>query len=142
LHVLDVYCILYFLHLLGGFLHICVMYMYYICGLWPPDNVSCLFLTWYQSICFISLPHAQLVLDSDPIFRLRPVDLLGGRSVSPSVGFASPSPSRSRADRLILVQILHQVAGGALMLLSLSKGAEINNSRCCPWPPIRPRPRP
>jgi hypothetical protein len=43
--VLDVYYILYFPHLLGGFLHICALYMYYICGLWPPDNVSCLFLT-------------------------------------------------------------------------------------------------
>jgi hypothetical protein len=31
--VLDVYCILYFPHLLGGFLHICALYMYYI--LWP-----------------------------------------------------------------------------------------------------------
>jgi hypothetical protein len=48
--MLDVYCILYFPHLLGGFLHICTLYMYYICGLWPPDNVSCLFPTWYQSI--------------------------------------------------------------------------------------------
>jgi hypothetical protein len=43
--VLDVYCILYFPHLLGGFLHICALYMYYICGFWPPDNVCCIFLT-------------------------------------------------------------------------------------------------
>jgi hypothetical protein len=42
LKLLDVYCILYFPHLLEGFLHICALYMYYICGLWPPDNVSCL----------------------------------------------------------------------------------------------------
>jgi hypothetical protein len=49
MYLLDVYYILYFPHLLGGFLHICVLYIYYICGLWPPDNVSCLFLTWYQS---------------------------------------------------------------------------------------------
>jgi hypothetical protein len=47
LELLDVYCILYFLHLLGGFLHICALYIYYICGLWPSDNASCLFLTWY-----------------------------------------------------------------------------------------------
>ncbi|KAJ1294895.1 hypothetical protein BS78_01G181100 [Paspalum vaginatum] len=33
---------------------------------------------------------------------------------------------RSRLARLILVQALHQVAGGALLLLSLSKGAEAN----------------
>ncbi|CAM0956479.1 unnamed protein product [Alopecurus aequalis] len=33
---------------------------------------------------------------------------------------------RSRLARLILVQVLHQVAGGALLLLSLSKGTEIN----------------
>jgi hypothetical protein len=37
----GVRCILYLPHLLGGFLHIYIMYMYYICGLWPPDNVSC-----------------------------------------------------------------------------------------------------
>jgi hypothetical protein len=43
---------LYFPHLLGGFLYICALYMYYICGLWPPDNVSCIFLTWYQSYSF------------------------------------------------------------------------------------------
>ncbi|CAN6298840.1 unnamed protein product [Urochloa humidicola] len=33
---------------------------------------------------------------------------------------------RSRLARLILVQLLHQVAGGALLLLSLSKGKEVN----------------
>ncbi|PUZ38346.1 hypothetical protein GQ55_9G188600 [Panicum hallii var. hallii] len=33
---------------------------------------------------------------------------------------------RSRLARLILVQALHQVAGGALLLLSLSKGKEVN----------------
>ncbi|KAG8092224.1 hypothetical protein GUJ93_ZPchr0012g19820 [Zizania palustris] len=33
---------------------------------------------------------------------------------------------RSRLARLILVQALHQVYGGALMLLALSKGAEMN----------------
>jgi hypothetical protein len=62
------YIILYFPYLLGGFLHIytCTCTIY--CGLWPPDNVSCLFLTWYQSIGFFSIPHAQLVLNSDPIF--------------------------------------------------------------------------
>jgi hypothetical protein len=25
------------------------LYMYYICGLWPLWNITCLFLTWYQS---------------------------------------------------------------------------------------------
>ena len=30
-------CILYFAHMLGAFLHI-HLYMYYICGLWPPGN--------------------------------------------------------------------------------------------------------
>jgi hypothetical protein len=48
-HLLDVYCILHFPHLLGGFLHIYALYIYYICGLWPPDNISCIFMTWYQS---------------------------------------------------------------------------------------------
>ncbi|KQJ97451.1 uncharacterized protein LOC100830229 [Brachypodium distachyon] len=33
---------------------------------------------------------------------------------------------RSRLASLILVQALHQVAGGALLFLSLSKGAEVN----------------
>jgi hypothetical protein len=51
--VLDVYYILYFPHLLGGFLHICALYMYYICGLWPPDNVGCLFIT--EKSCYRDL---------------------------------------------------------------------------------------
>jgi hypothetical protein len=63
LQLLDVYCILYFPHLLGGFLHICTMYMYYICGLWPPDNVGCLFITWYQSPGLGHPPHAATRVD-------------------------------------------------------------------------------
>jgi hypothetical protein len=43
-----------------AYLHLCTIY----CGLWPPGNISCIFLTWYQSIgFFFSLPHAQLVLN-------------------------------------------------------------------------------
>jgi hypothetical protein len=58
--MLDVYCILYFPHLLGGFLHICALYMYYICGLWPPHNASSSFLTWYQSARLASPRTLQL----------------------------------------------------------------------------------
>jgi hypothetical protein len=44
--VLDVYiCILYFSHMLGGFLHICTYTCTIYCGLWPLDNTSCIFLT-------------------------------------------------------------------------------------------------
>jgi hypothetical protein len=50
--------------MLGGFLYICICTCTIYCGLWPPDNTSCIFLTWYQSIgFFFSLPHAQLVLN-------------------------------------------------------------------------------
>jgi hypothetical protein len=74
------------------------MYMYYICGLWPPDNVSCIFLTWYQSIRFF-FSDAQLVLNFlDPFFRFllcrwppryRP---LPSRSRPPSSCSWPPSP--------------------------------------------------
>jgi hypothetical protein len=101
--VLDVYCILYFPHMLGGFLHICALYMYYICGLWPPDNVSCLFLTWYQCYRFF-FPHAQLVR-SDPIppppfLQPPPVTFRPGR---PCPVLAVPATSRSaRPSRRLL----------------------------------------
>jgi hypothetical protein len=36
--------------MLGGFLHICICTCTIYCGLWPPDNTSCIFLTWYQSL--------------------------------------------------------------------------------------------
>jgi hypothetical protein len=62
--MLDVYCILYFSHLLGGFLHICALYMYYICVIWLPDNVRCTFITWYQSPDLgLIFSDAQLVRD-------------------------------------------------------------------------------
>jgi hypothetical protein len=39
--------------------------MYYICGLWPPDNTSCTFITWYQSPGLgLIFSDAQLVRDS------------------------------------------------------------------------------
>jgi hypothetical protein len=56
-----VYCI--FPRILGGFLHICTCTCTIYCGLWPPDNTSCIFLTWYQSYRFFS--HAQLMLRSN-----------------------------------------------------------------------------
>jgi hypothetical protein len=113
--MLDVYCILYFLHLLGGFLHICALYMYYICGLWPPDNVSCLFLTWYQSLGFVSLPHAQLLLDrrrsffpcrrrsSPAAVGLLPVafPVFLGSVGRPSVAFPAWIGSARRLDRIV-----------------------------------------
>jgi hypothetical protein len=36
--------------MLGGFLHICTCTSTIYCGLWPLDNTSCIFLTWYQSL--------------------------------------------------------------------------------------------
>jgi hypothetical protein len=41
-------------------------------------------------------------------------------------GYQRVADGKSRLGRLILVQALHQVAGGALLLLALSKGAEMN----------------
>jgi hypothetical protein len=74
--LLDVYCILYFPYLLGGFLHICAMYIYYICGLWPPDNVSCIFLTWYQSIGFFFLYRTRNSCSTfDPVYPPSTVEL-------------------------------------------------------------------
>jgi hypothetical protein len=35
--------------MLGGFLHICTCTCTIYCGLWPSDNTTSLFLTWYQS---------------------------------------------------------------------------------------------
>jgi hypothetical protein len=49
--------------MLGGFLHICTTCTCTIyCGLWPSDNTSCIFLTWYQSLGLsFFFWHAQLV---------------------------------------------------------------------------------
>jgi hypothetical protein len=44
--------------MLGGFLHICTCTCTIYCGLWPPDNTSCIFLTWYQSYMFFFLARA------------------------------------------------------------------------------------
>jgi hypothetical protein len=87
--MLDVYCILYFPHMLGGFLHICALYMYYICGLWPPDNVSCIFLTWYQSIrFFFHYRTRNSCSTSDPVCSVRP---------PPAISYPSlVSPHRAR----------------------------------------------
>ncbi|CAL4925821.1 unnamed protein product [Urochloa decumbens] len=41
-------------------------------------------------------------------------------------GYQRVAEGRSRLARLILVQLLQQVAGSALLLLSLSKGKEVN----------------
>jgi hypothetical protein len=50
--------------MLGGFLHICTCTCTIYCGLWPPDNTSCTFITWYQSpglgLIFLD---AQLIRD-------------------------------------------------------------------------------
>jgi hypothetical protein len=35
--------------MLGAFLHICTCTCTIYCGLWPLDNTTCLFPTWYQS---------------------------------------------------------------------------------------------
>jgi hypothetical protein len=101
--MLDVYCILYFFHLLGGFLHICAMYMYYICGLWPPDNVGCLFITWYQSPGLGHPPHAATRVDPKLSFS----SISSGRprlrsSLSPAVlphpgAFSRPREARDPA---------------------------------------------
>jgi hypothetical protein len=51
--------------MLGGFLHICTCTCTIYCGLWPPDNTSCIFLTWYQSYSFFFERATRAV--SDPI---------------------------------------------------------------------------
>jgi hypothetical protein len=48
--------------MLGGFLHICIYTCTIYCVLWPSDNTSCIFLTWYQSPARVPrLTHLQLV---------------------------------------------------------------------------------
>jgi hypothetical protein len=66
--VRAIFCFVYFPVYMRGFLHILHTFTCIYTGLWLPGNTSCLFLIWYQSLGFVSLPHAQLVLDSDPIF--------------------------------------------------------------------------
>jgi hypothetical protein len=63
--LLDVYiCILQFPHMLGSFQHICTCTCTIYCGIWPPDNISCTFITWYQSPGLgLIFSDAQLVRD-------------------------------------------------------------------------------
>jgi hypothetical protein len=92
-----VYCI--FLRMLGGFLHICTCTCNIYCGLWPPDNTSCTFITWYQSpglgLIFLD---AQLVCNSG---RRRPVPPVAShlRGALCALALCSPprSPQRSAA---------------------------------------------
>jgi hypothetical protein len=54
-----------FPRMLGGFLHICTCTCTIYCDLWPPDNTSCTFITWYQSLGLgLIFSDAQLVRNS------------------------------------------------------------------------------
>jgi hypothetical protein len=94
-----VYCI--FPRMLGGFLHICTCTCTIYCGLWPPDNTSCIFLTWYQSYRFFFARATRAPIQSHRRRRHRflasRVLRLGLISASAS---ALPSLSRPRLDLL------------------------------------------
>jgi hypothetical protein len=63
--------------MLGGYLHICTCTCTIYCGLWPPDNTSCTFITWYQSPGLgLIFSDAQLVRNSG---RRRPVPPVASR---------------------------------------------------------------
>jgi hypothetical protein len=80
--------------MLGGFLHICTCTCTIYCGLWPPDNTSCLFLTWYQSPGLGHPPHAATRVD--PKFSFFFFDLVRPPS-SPAVPVSGrPHPRSSR----------------------------------------------
>jgi hypothetical protein len=95
--------------MLGAFLHICTCTCTIYCGLWPPDNTSCIFLTWYQSPARIPrLTHLQLVRinfhffppsSSSPPLVSRGSPLVAARRWSaPSPG-GRPSSTTSSAPR-------------------------------------------
>jgi hypothetical protein len=82
--------------------------MYYICGLWPPDNVSCIFLTWYQSKVFFSgratrplTGRRRSPSNRPPLFPICPVSSpsprLGGRPSSPTSWCRRPVSDRESA---------------------------------------------
>jgi hypothetical protein len=78
--------------MLGGFLHICTCTCTIYCGLWPPDNTSCIFLTWYQSLGSLFFWHAQLVPFSRPS--------ISPRGVPPPQLVAGPVPLTVGFDRV------------------------------------------
>jgi hypothetical protein len=87
--------------MLGGFLHICTCTCTIYCGLWPPGNTSCTFITWYQSPGLgLIFSDAQLVRDFstflDPDLGFWP---------SPAARLLSP-PSRARLPAVVLSVLL------------------------------------
>jgi hypothetical protein len=83
--------------MLGGFLHICTCTCTIYYGLWLPDNTSCIFLTWYQSIRFFfgraTRPQfSRSILPSSLSLALGPVT--GCRRPVP--GRRRPVPGRRR----------------------------------------------
>jgi hypothetical protein len=52
-------CICVFSHLLGVSCIFSPVHVTICCGLWPPGNTTCLFLSWYQSTRFSSSPRRR-----------------------------------------------------------------------------------
>jgi hypothetical protein len=92
--------------MLGGFLHICTCTCTIYCGLWPPDNTSCIFLTWYQSVRFffwtrnsssifsILVPFPAAVVPG----RRRPVPGVGTLGLSCDRDLGGPPDIRPRLE--------------------------------------------
>jgi hypothetical protein len=163
-HHTSVRCILYivFSPSVRGFpAYLCPIHVLYICGLWPPDNASCLFITWYQSpglghphaatralyeSCFffdlVRPPPSPATLVSVgldlPAPCLRPYTRESVPQVPPVVWLRSASrpSSGSRPARPALISVLVFVA-----LVSISAEArQRRGPRACPSvpPPTTP----
>jgi hypothetical protein len=115
--------------MLGGFLHICTYTCTIYCGLWPPDNTSCIFLTWYQSSRFSSTPHAatpckiRRLLNSRRLPLRRPALRLEAELLASFTRAKSASTGRLRSE--IGVQ--------AIALPIARSGCSPDRGCCCAW---------
>jgi hypothetical protein len=86
-----------------GFLHICTCTCTIYCGLWPPDNTSCIFLTWYQSTRFSSRTARRNSVQNPPSSSLPFLSCCFSVRWPPTLPLEPPRPvpicSRSRAVR-------------------------------------------
>jgi hypothetical protein len=105
--------------MLGGFLHICTYTCTIYCGLWPPNNTGCIFLTWYQGYMFF-FSHAQLMhspIQSHSTGAVSLFPAVVATPTCPSCNFGRP-PAVSPAAQLpvagcVLRRLLSALAGRA-----------------------------
>jgi hypothetical protein len=66
-HVRCIFVYVYFPHLLGVSCIFTPVHVTICCGLWPPGNTTCLFLTWYQSYRLAPLLLAAATSPRSPL---------------------------------------------------------------------------